>query len=673
VRCPYCGGDYTAGGACQSCGRRPDNDNPRSFFDVDSSASTQNLLQRGRARQQESVRLFAQTECSWCRKFYTQPFLCPHGRLQSSCISRDNLNEEQRDSFLSERKWHFRIAEMLRQVREYGIMAKCRARACGALNPNPQNLVCWRCKRDTICCPRDGLVLRYDIEGKFWKCTNAGCPTTYVDFHEVPPTPHTSTEQDRKSQEKLAQESSSTEQPLSVSAASAAKPPAPSVAPPAKQAAKAVTARHAAAMPKWVYPLLLVFALSVAGIAASVIIGTSIPFWLLFGFAAFFSAEKWFTYDTRKNKTLGQLYRTVLNLSILSLMGLLVWSGIVLFGQRFLSSPLAGALVFLAEFVFFVWMWRVVARNSWRRPSMKLTVFTIIVVFVVLAFAGVKPLSTYKDTAWNKIKSAFSSVNNGSPQEPVSPSVLTTSVKPVTVNPATPSQPITPTTTTQTINSRTGVYKNYYLGLVDDRSGTLGGNGCYDDMGNFIVLINNKNATNPTYYQLVTFLQNDKVDQYPYTYTNRTAGLYYGTAESRVDLNRIKDIIDRVAQPSNPDVCADFAERLHNDAEMAGIRCAYVSLEMTGYTDPLHLGIPANGGHACNAFQTTDRGLIYVDATGMSPNIPHPSRPISTVNIAVGQQYIPISLFSEAGWQSASESMGTVTNIFMTWDGNWNN
>jgi hypothetical protein len=43
------------------------------------------------------------------------------------------------------------------------------------------------------------------------------------------------------------------------------------------------------------------------------------------------------------------------------------------------------------------------------------------------------------------------------------------------------------------------------------------------------------------------------------------------------------------------------------------------------------------------------------------------------VNITVGQQYIPVSLFPEAGWQSTSESMGTVTNILLTWDGTWNN
>ena len=43
---------------------------------------------------------------------------------------------------------------------------------------------------------------------------------------------------------------------------------------------------------------------------------------------------------------------------------------------------------------------------------------------------------------------------------------------------------------------------------------------------------------------------------------------YYGTAKSHVDLTRIQNIIDGTSQPDNPDVCSDFAERLHNDAEI---------------------------------------------------------------------------------------------------------
>jgi hypothetical protein len=283
-------------------------------------------------------------------------------------------------------------------------------------------------------------------------------------------------------------------------------------------------------------------------------------------------------------------------------------------------------------------------------------------------------MSTYKDATLDKMKSVFSNIGSSSSKEYSKPSTSTTTTQPTTTN-----SNDTPQTSTaipnnnQTINPHTGIYKNYYLGLVNTSQGDLGGSGCYDNKGNFIVLINNKNATNPTYSQLVDFLQKDKTDEFPYTYTLNLVGMYYGTAESHVDLNRIKNIIDRVDEPSNPCVCADFAERLHNNAEMAGIRCAYVSIDITGYSDPYRFGIPSNGGHACNAFQTTDRGLIYVDATGMPPNIPHPMRPISTVTITVGQEYIPISLFPEAGWQPTGESMGIVTNIFMVWDGAWNN
>jgi hypothetical protein len=52
-------------------------------------------------------------------------------------------------------------------------------------------------------------------------------------------------------------------------------------------------------------------------------------------------------------------------------------------------------------------------------------------------------------------------------------------------------------------------------------------------------------------------------------------------------------------------VCADFAALLHNRAEAAGIKTAYVSVDF------------AEGpGHALSTFNTTDRGLVYIDCTG---------------------------------------------------------
>ena len=218
------------------------------------------------------------------------------------------------------------------------------------------------------------------------------------------------------------------------------------------------------------------------------------------------------------------------------------------------------------------------------------------------------------------------------------------------------------TTTPARINQVTGKYGNYYLGLVTDASTgeVLGADGCYDDTGDFIVLINNENAVNPTYAQLVSFLQSDTTDEYPYVATTKTLDSYYGTAESHVDLARIKNIINGTEQPSPPDVCSDFAERLHNDAEMAGIRCAYVYIDLS------------TGAHAIDAFQTTDEGLVYIDDTGSSQD-PHSSRAVKTVNLQIGSEYTPVSLFPEVGWDSTYESIGIVNNIQVTWDGTWNN
>jgi len=152
----------------------------------------------------------------------------------------------------------------------------------------------------------------------------------------------------------------------------------------------------------WVLSLLLIFALSIIGLGITFFIRTSIPFWILLGFSLIYSVEKWFTYITRKHKGIGKLYRLFLNLSILSLFGLIIWSGIRLFSQQFVHSPLVGSLIFLTELVFFIWMWRVVLKNSWRWPSMKLTVFSLIVILIILAFAGVQPMSSYKDNVISK-------------------------------------------------------------------------------------------------------------------------------------------------------------------------------------------------------------------------------------------------------------------------------
>jgi len=101
--------------------------------------------------------------------------------------------------------------------------------------------------------------------------------------------------------------------------------------------------------------------------------------------------------------------------------------------------------------------------------------------------------------------------------------------------------------------------------VYDDGAIECGGN------GDPIVLIDNSDATNPSYAELVAFIQMDLSD------TNMYIDGEY--------------------------VCADYAEDVHNNAEVAGIRTAWVGLDFEG----------ENEGHAVNVFETTDKGLVYID------------------------------------------------------------
>ncbi len=118
--------------------------------------------------------LFRTSQCSWCRKFYTnEPFLCPPQRLQSNCHFFDRLSEAEGwwwreykgDEHLP------RIVDMMQQVENKGIMARCRDSECGALNPNSQKTTCWKCGKHTLCCPQHpDLILKYNIGGDYWEC-----------------------------------------------------------------------------------------------------------------------------------------------------------------------------------------------------------------------------------------------------------------------------------------------------------------------------------------------------------------------------------------------------------------------------------------------------------------------------------------------------------------------
>jgi hypothetical protein len=108
---------------------------------------------------------------------------------------------------------------------------------------------------------------------------------------------------------------------------------------------------------------------------------------------------------------------------------------------------------------------------------------------------------------------------------------------------------------------------------------------------------NNPNASNPTWRQLVSFLDSDTTEKLRYW------DLELGFAYTLDTLKKLG-----VAEGESPEyfVCTDFANLLHDNAEAIGIRAAVVGVFFEGKDD----------GHVLNAFVTTDRGLVYIDCTG---------------------------------------------------------
>lgn len=120
-----------------------------------------------------------------------------------------------------------------------------------------------------------------------------------------------------------------------------------------------------------------------------------------------------------------------------------------------------------------------------------------------------------------------------------------------------------------------------------------------------ITLTNQSTAENPTWEQLKAFLKEDKTDKKLYV----------------------------------PDVymCGGFAQDLHNNAEVQGIRAAFVVI----YFDT---GLP----HALNAFKTLDEGLVYIDTTGDTKPVPMANQDRRMI-IKKGEPYRGYWVFPERG------------------------
>ena len=111
------------------------------------------------------------------------------------------------------------------------------------------------------------------------------------------------------------------------------------------------------------------------------------------------------------------------------------------------------------------------------------------------------------------------------------------------------------------------------------------------------VLMENPDAVDPTYAEVIAFMRTDDTVKNKYVLPTFT--------------------------------CADFATELQNHAEEHGLKCGYASLKFVGKSD----------GHAIDVFSTIDRGLVYVDTTG--------GKPIICDGLCPGESYYNLGVISQ--------------------------
>lgn len=127
--------------------------------------------------------------------------------------------------------------------------------------------------------------------------------------------------------------------------------------------------------------------------------------------------------------------------------------------------------------------------------------------------------------------------------------------------------------------------------------------------------------------------------------------------ESRDQLYRFlrRDRTDEVPYEPGRFVCADFAERLHNEAESAGLRCGYVTLTFE-----------SGEGHASNVFRLQDGTMVFVDCTNSrtAGGAEGPRSHDNVVRVGVGLEYIPQPIVD---MPFTFRSMGVVRDFDIQW------
>jgi len=111
--------------------------------------------------------------------------------------------------------------------------------------------------------------------------------------------------------------------------------------------------------------------------------------------SAVFAAERWHRQGLARFKWLGSIYKLAINLGVLGLVGLIVWTVVGLFSGQPEAGYTAGGLLLAVEVLLFIFLASVLSENSWRRPKMVPTVLGVLALLVVLAMAALQPLAEY--------------------------------------------------------------------------------------------------------------------------------------------------------------------------------------------------------------------------------------------------------------------------------------
>jgi hypothetical protein len=114
----------------------------------------------------------------------------------------------------------------------------------------------------------------------------------------------------------------------------------------------------------------------------------------------------------------------------------------------------------------------------------------------------------------------------------------------------------------------------------------------------------------------------------------------------------LQDKTDQLIYNDSVFVCIDFAVAVHDNAERRNISAGVVTCSIGGTL------------HALNVFNTTDRGLVYIDCTGVRAGAP-----VHNYNKIAGIEWLyrvePIVDISP--YHYINDRNGAVSNVHLYW------